>query len=1134
MYIEEVIVDGFKSYARRTTIGRFDPQFNAITGLNGSGKSNILDSICFVLGIQNLSLVRVTTIQELIYKSGQCGVTKATVTLVFNNSDKSVSPTGYESFDTVNVSRQITVAGKNKYMLNGQMLPQSHILTFFRAIGLNVNNPHFLIMQGKVMEVVDMKPKEILAMIEEVTGTKMYQTKRLEAVKVLDKKDAKLAEIESVLKNEITPAKEKLKRDAESLTNLRTKKAQADAIENNLKIFSYLKNQNTLRSSQKALMTLKTTQQQTIEKLEKLKQKVSEMAEDFVEDKLESYDGEESRLNKVEEEIEILKTRIAGENTHLKTIRNKKEKLKSEIKRVQNETGDDDERILREVEWSEKRLQELKTRLEKINGENLRDDVAEQINTELRESRIQMEDLIRQKQRAIPLEVNVEEMQRTVDEIIKEENVLRERVAQFQKENPSVSAGLSGVNLSEKSAELRDLQHKYDDLVRGHNFEFRYRDPTQNFNRRLVNGFVLNLVVPNDMKYASALEIAAGAKLFHVVCDSDATATLVMQRGGLKKRMTFVPLNKISPQVANPNQIRKAKEIGGDKIYYAMDVVGYPEGLEMVAKYVFGNVLIAEDEETARKVCFHPQVMMKTVTILGDLYDPSGVLTGGCKPKASGFISEVSKQRDVLKQIEIVRRDVDQLRGITDKLDEREREEEQLQIVIARRKAAEKERERVEAQKEEREQAIKEREIVERKISEKENEMRELIKRRDEVFKERKRLENGEKETVKKEIIKKIKTEESVLNAKMQEKQKAEEKMKKLEIEKMKVEEWSKEVENQTNSEREVEKGIAQIESQKNDKLREAEDVRKLIGTIKERNLQTTRKVNEKSEKKKKINREINELEMANKRLEKDVSEKEGDVERMSEEIERIEKKNAWIKRESTNFDISRITAKEISDAKQQLEQMRKEEFEIEKGVNKQIVFHQDKVEKEFKELISRKHIIETDKDKIVKVIKDLDDKMQEAIQTAFNFVNEKVGEIFGTLHPGASARLVPTDGNSIYKGIEPQVRLGELWKESLMELSGGQKSLLALSLILAILVYKPSPLYILDEVDAALDVSNTQNFGAMLKKHFKTSQFIVVSLKSGMFDNANVLFNTKVINNISSVVRTVGKKPTRHTRDDE
>ena len=102
MYIHEIIVEGFKSYAQRTVIAGFDPHFNAITGLNGSGKSNILDSICFVLGISNLSQVRVGNLQELVYKQGQAGVTKASVSIVFNNEDPSKSPIGYEQH------RQIT------------------------------------------------------------------------------------------------------------------------------------------------------------------------------------------------------------------------------------------------------------------------------------------------------------------------------------------------------------------------------------------------------------------------------------------------------------------------------------------------------------------------------------------------------------------------------------------------------------------------------------------------------------------------------------------------------------------------------------------------------------------------------------------------------------------------------------------------------------------------------------------------------------------------------------------------------------------------------------------------------------------------------------------------------------------
>jgi len=127
MHIKEIILDGFKSYPNRTVVSGFDPAFNAITGLNGSGKSNILDSICFVLGITQLSQVRVGNLQELVYKQGQAGVTKATVSIVFDNSDPKTSPVGYEQHSEITVARQVVINGKNKFMINGHTAQQEQV-----------------------------------------------------------------------------------------------------------------------------------------------------------------------------------------------------------------------------------------------------------------------------------------------------------------------------------------------------------------------------------------------------------------------------------------------------------------------------------------------------------------------------------------------------------------------------------------------------------------------------------------------------------------------------------------------------------------------------------------------------------------------------------------------------------------------------------------------------------------------------------------------------------------------------------------------------------------------------------------------------------------------------------------------
>jgi structural maintenance of chromosome 2 len=103
---------------------------------------------------------------------------------------------------------------------------------------------------------------------------------------------------------------------------------------------------------------------------------------------------------------------------------------------------------------------------------------------------------------------------------------------------------------------------------------------------------------------------------------------------------------------------------------------------------------------------------------------------------------------------------------------------------------------------------------------------------------------------------------------------------------------------------------------------------------------------------------------------------------------------------------------------------------------------------------------------------------------------------------------------------LEVRVCLGKAWKQSLTELSGGQRSLIDLSLILSLLQYNPAPMYILDEVDAALDLSHTQNIGSLLKNRFHGSQFILVSLKDGMYQNANCLFRTKFVDGVSKVDR--------------
>jgi structural maintenance of chromosome 2 len=238
-------------------------------------------------------------------------------------------------------------------------------------------------------------------------------------------------------------------------------------------------------------------------------------------------------------------------------------------------------------------------------------------------------------------------------------------------------------------------------------------------------------------------------------------------------------------------------------------------------------------------------------------------------------------------------------------------------------------------------------------------------------------------------------------------------------------------------------------------------------------------------------------------------------------------KNHTWIESEKSAFGVEGgdydFKATDPTEMSRELKSLKSEQDELSKKINKKVMGMIEKAEGEYTELLRKRKVVENDKKKIHSVIDELDVKKKAELQRTWKKVNKDFGSIFSTLLPGASAKLEPPEGMEAWEGLEVKVAFGDVWKESLSELSGGQRSLLALSLILSLLLFKPAPMYILDEVDAALDLSHTQNIGNMLRNHFSQSQFIVVSLKEGMFNNANVIFRTKFVDGVSTVTRTIG-----------
>ena len=208
----------------------------------------------------------------------------------------------------------------------------------------------------------------------------------------------------------------------------------------------------------------------------------------------------------------------------------------------------------------------------------------------------------------------------------------------------------------------------------------------------------------------------------------------------------------------------------------------------------------------------------------------------------------------------------------------------------------------------------------------------------------------------------------------------------------------------------------------------------------------------------------------------------------------------------------------DLVEAKEHLAKLKDSNNALKNRVNPNVISMIESVLKREAALRTMITTIEGDKKKIQDTIETLNQHKIDTLLETYEKVTVDFGNIFKELLPNSFAKLVILPNKLITDGLEVKVKLGSIWKDSLVELSGGQRSLVALSLILALLQFKPAPMYILDEVDAALDLSHTQNIGHLIKTRFKGSQFIVVSLKEGMFTNANRVFRTRFQDGTSTV----------------
>ncbi|KAJ2322122.1 Structural maintenance of chromosomes protein 2 [Coemansia sp. RSA 2704] len=1172
MYVEELIVDGFKSYAARTHITGWDHEFNAITGLNGSGKSNILDAICFVLGIRNYKLLRANNIQDLIYKRGQAGITKASVTVVFQNNDRKTSPLGYEDCKQISLTRQIMVGGKNKYMINGHSAQEQAVANMLQSVQLSINNPHFLIMQGKITQVLNMQPPEILAMIEEAAGTRMFEERKDKAQKTMSKKDKKIEEISSILSEEITPKLDKLRHEKQAYLEYQKVEIELDRLRRLVVAYDYTKSEEALNNGSSSLTDGRTRLEEMQSQLETVKAEIANIAKSKTQteerrraemSKSGEFKALQAKIDELSKELVRIKTQSDLKTTSIKEEQASKDSLitskgkfeaelakrakayEKQIAKYTQEKQQYDEKT-KDVAQLEELLQSLTTGVASDEGreggfmQQLQEAKKEASDaaTAIEQAKLRIGLL---KDESKEINGNLKKALKDNGNLLKEKETLEAQVAGLAaRMNTHAFKPEAKRELEQQRADIMEQLEAIDERRRGlearmGSFDFQYQDPVRNFDRSKVKGLVAQLFnIEDKNKFASvALEITAGGRIYNVIVEDDETGALLLKNGKLRRRVTIIPLNKIAAQQLNPDVINFAKSLAPGKVDTALSLIGYPEELDKAMAYVFGSTFVCKDPQTAEQMAFHKNIRKKAVTLEGDVYDPAGTMQGGAKPSSAGILSRLQVLKDTRTQCTTLRKELASIEAQLTAIDELK--DEYMQI-------------------------SREHDLTKHKLSLVEQQLSysshaQMTVRLDEISIELEAQEATipDADAARKAAVKRAQTIEKEMGEFSQDKggkiKQLKKRLSKLQEALPAVEERMKECQRIT---QEVTLEKEEIESEISELVSQAEGSDSAIRALEAERaefeeilVRTKDELDDKqsafSRLSKKLlvyDKEIAELDQLHRNKQSDLTTIQLEGEQLAHELERFEsaqgkiqrtldtllKEHPWITDQKQSFGQPDTPYDFIKNdpvqAKRHLRKLEDQFASMRKTTNTAVMTNIENVTKREAALKQMLKTVIRDKRKIEETISSLDKYKVETLERTWKLVDEDFGAIFGELLPGNTSRLEKLEGEQLSAGLAIKVNLGGVWKHSLTELSGGQRSLIALSLILSLLQFKPAPMYILDEIDAALDLSHTQNIGQLFRTRFKGSQFIVVSLKEGMFNNANVVFRTRFRNGISVVDR--------------
>ncbi|MCD8197328.1 MAG: chromosome segregation protein SMC [Lachnospiraceae bacterium] len=1162
MYLKSIEVQGFKSFANKITF-EFHNGITGIVGPNGSGKSNVVDAVRWVLGEQRVKQLRGGSMQDVIFSGteNRKPLSFASVAITLDNADGRL-PVSYEE---VTVTRRLYRSGESEYLLNGTTCRLKDIQEMFYDTGIGKEG-YSIIGQGQIDRILSTRPEEARELFDEATGIVKFKKRRKTAEKKLENEKQDLLRITDILA-ELEKQLEPLERQAEKakeylkkketlkdcevhifLLEMENMKVQLQKIEETRKI-----TQGDLDETSAAFENTKLEYERIEQELEAAEAQIDAAKEEASRARVEKQQlkgkiavlEEQARSAKAstrhyDERMEAITQELAERTAERETITEEKESLDQQLEQAQKVQED----AQRRLEAVQQRIADSQTNMDNSKSEimtilssrssikgKLQRYAAMEEQNQIRASEINRK-LIAMKSEELDQQELLADRQRELDEAsgelqrkMKEREQIEQRIQVLQQQitisRKRVEDLQSAYHREASRLEsLRNLAERYD----GYGGSIR-RVMEQRSHQKGICGVVADLI-QTEKRYETAVETALGGSIQNVVTEDEETAKRLIAylKQNRLGRVTFLPLSA----VRRPQEIKQQEALKEAGVLGLADsLVQTEEKYRAVMAHLLGRTIVVDGIDHAIALQRKYRQSLRIVTLEGELLNPGGAMTGGAFKNSSSLLSRNREIEELKEKAEKLKMD---LESAQNRLVELQNERSSSYSTLDQGAAALQElkvrentaRLNLEQEKARIEASGSSREALEQEASELRRQTEEIndLKRQNQT-----ELEDSEK--MEKAHSCAVELYQKRLETDREEEAEASRELEALHLDTASI---SQKAEFAASNLKRVDGEIAKLKEEEasltqNREQAEADSHSREEATtaLRLEMAALEQKATELDAKTEKLRWEKEQQSASHKsffgrreELSARMSQLDKELFRLDSQKEKIDEAEAslgdhmWSEYELT-YNAALPLLREDHPPLGELKKSRgsvKEEIRELGNVNVNAIDDYKEVSERFAFMDAQRRDLEEAEAALTQVIRELDSGMKRQFREQFALIQKEFDKAFKELFGGGKGTLELIDEEDILEtGVRIIAQPPGKKLQNMMQLSGGEKALTAISLLFAIQNLKPSPFCLLDEIEAALDDSNVVRFANYLHKLTKHTQFIVITHRRGTMNAADRLY---------------------------